>query len=350
MSHTSAGTSPASGDARGSTDSPTDITKPTWTYVVKKAMREFQRDNALDEAAGLTYYGVLAVFPAMLALLSLVGLVGQAEQTVETILTSLESIGVSQAIDTIRPVLESLADESAQPGLAFAFGLAVALFSASGYVGSFGRAMNRVYEVEEGRPFWKLRPIMIAITLVVVLLAALVLVGLVVSGPVAREVGDAVGLGATAVTIWSIAKWPVMLAAVVVIIAVLYYATPNVRQPKFRWISVGAVVAIATWLVASVLFGFYVASFSNYDRTYGALAGVVIFLLWLWITNVALLFGAELDAELERGRELQDGLPAEESLQLPPRDTHGIEKSERKRREEVRQGQRLRETAGRQTS
>jgi membrane protein len=276
-----------------------------------------------------------------------VGLVGQADQTVDTVLSALERLGVGQALDTIRPVIESLASESARPGIAFVFGLGTALFSASGYVGSFGRAMNRIYEVEEGRPFWKLRPVMVLVTLVVILLAALVLVGLVVSGPVARALGDAVGLGETAVTVWSIAKWPVMLAGVVVIVAILYYATPNVKQPRFRWISVGAVVAIVTWLVASLVFGFYVSNFGSYNRTYGALAGIVIFLLWLWITNLALLFGAELDAELERGRELQKGLPAEKTLQLPPRDTRGIEKTARQQQDEVERGRRLRESAGR---
>jgi membrane protein len=339
-------TSSRAGDGNRNPDSPTDLTKPTWTYVAKKALREFQRDNAMDEAAGLTYYGVLALFPAMIALLSLVGLVGESERTVDTILTSLEGLGVGQALDTIRPVLESLASESARPGIAFAFGLGTALFSASGYVGSFGRAMNRIYEVQEGRPVWKLRPMMMLVTLVALLLAALVLLGIVVSGPVARGIGDAIGVGETAVTVWNIAKWPFMLAGVVVIIAILYYATPNVKQPKFRWVSVGAVVAIVVWLLASLAFGFYVGNFSSYNKTYGTLAGVVIFLLWLWITNLALLFGAELDAELERGRELQKGLPAEETLQLPPRDTHGIEKTARQQQEEAERGRALRESAG----
>jgi membrane protein len=202
--------------------------------------------------------------------------------------------------------------------------------------------MNRIYEIDEGRPIWKLRPVMLLITLVTVLLAALVAVGLVLTGPAAEAVGRAIGLESTAVTVWSIAKWPVLLAVVVLIVALLYYATPNVKQPKFRWISVGAIVAIVVWVIASAAFGFYVANFSSYDKTYGSLAGVIAFLLWLWITNLALLFGAELDAELERGRELQAGLPAEEVIQLPARDTRNIEKAERKEREDIERGKEIR--------
>jgi membrane protein len=284
----------------------------------------------------------------MIALLSLVGLFGQGRETVDTLLGVLRDVGANAAADTVEPTLVQLSKGSGA-GLAFVIGLAVALWSASGYVGAFGRAMNRVYEIEEGRPIWKLRPVMLLVTLITVVLSALVALALVLTGPAAKAVGDAVGLGDTAVTIWNIAKWPVMLLVVVLIVAILYYATPNVRQPKFRWLSVGAVVAIITWVVASLLFGFYVANFSNYNRTYGSLAGVIVFLLWLWITNLALLFGAELDAELERGRELQGGLRAEETLQLPPRDTRKSDKAASKRDKDIKQGRRLRESRGRTT-
>jgi membrane protein len=202
--------------------------------------------------------------------------------------------------------------------------------------------MNRIYEIDEGRPFWKLRPLMLLLTLVLVVLAAAVLVALVVTGPVTDSVGRALGVGSTLRLVWDIAKWPVILLVVVFIVALLYYATPNVRQPKLRWISVGALVAILTWAVASAAFGFYVSHFSSYDKTYGALAGVIAFLLWLWLTNLALLFGAELDAELERGRELQSGIPAERSILLPPRDTHNIEKTRAKEEEDERQGRAIR--------
>jgi membrane protein len=202
--------------------------------------------------------------------------------------------------------------------------------------------MNRMYEVGEGRPIWKLRPVNLLLTTVLVILAAITLAGLVLTGQVAETVGNVIGLGSTAVLVWQIAKWPVMLAIVILMVALLYYATPNIKQPKFRWVSVGAIVAIVVWILASAAFGFYVSNFSSYDKTYGALAGVIAFLLWLWITNLALLFGGELDAELERGRELQSGIAAEETVQLPPRDTRNIEKAREKEEEDVRRGRELR--------
>jgi membrane protein len=342
MSHTAA---PAHPDDPIKPDSPSDLTKPSWRYVLRKTIREFSEDDCTDLAAALTYYAVLALFPAAIAILSLVGLVGQGQQTVDTLLQILRDIGATSAADTLEPTLAELS-KTQNAGIGLIVGLAVALWSASGYVGAFGRGMNRIYEVEEGRPIWKLRPVMLLVTLITVVLTALVALGLVLTGPAAQAVGDAVGLGDTAVLVWNIAKWPVMLAVVIAIVALLYYATPNVRQPRFRWISVGAVVAILTWVVASAAFGFYVANFASYNRTYGSLAGVVAFLLWLWITNLALLFGAELDAELERGRELQAGLPAEETIQLPPRDTRKSDKAARKAEEDLDRARRLRRTRG----
>jgi membrane protein len=331
-------------------DSPTDLKKPTWGYVGKKTAREFMRDECMDHAAALTFFSVLALFPALIALLSLVELVGQQQQTADALLGLARDLRVPGVEETVGPVIDSLASASS-PGFTFVLGLAAALWSASGYVGSFARAMNRVYEIREGRPFWKLRPIMLLITLVAILLTAAAALMLVVSGPVAAAIGDALGLGETVVTVWNVLKWPVLVAVVALVIAILYYATPNVKQPTFRWISIGAVVAIIVWAIASVAFGFYVSTVGSYSRTYGALAGVVIFLIWLWITNMALLFGAELDAELERGRELQAGLPAEEKVQLPPRDTTKIEKQEEQEREEIEQGRALRRSAGeRQTA
>jgi membrane protein len=323
-------------------DSPTDLKKRSWFYVARKTVREFTKDECTDIAAALTYYAVLSLFPALIALLSLVGLVGQSEETVDTLLGILDDLGAGSIAETIQPTLEQLAT-SQGAGIAFLIGLATALWSASGYVSAFGRALNRMYETPEGRPFYKFRPIMIVITAVVLLLAAIVALALVLTGPAADAVGSAVGLGSTAVTVWNIAKWPFLLGVVIVIVALLYWATPNVKQPKFRWLSVGAVFAILVWIVASLAFGFYVANFSSYNRTYGALAGVIVFLLWLWITNLALLFGAELDSELERGRELEAGIPAEESLQLPPRDTTKIEKDEKKQAEDIEKGREIRE-------
>ncbi|KQV73514.1 ribonuclease BN [Nocardioides sp. Root122] len=327
-------------------DSPKDLTKPSWTYVLRKTVREFSDDQCTDLAAALTYYSVLAMFPAALAMLSVVGLVSDGPKTVETLVGIMRDIGAGSAADFLEPTLVQLS-QSSGAGLGLVLGLAAALWSASGYTGAFGRGMNRIYEVDEGRPIWKLRPMMLLVTLITVVLAAAVLVGLVITGPAAEAVGNAIGLGSTVVTVWNIAKWPVMLVVVMLIVGLLYYATPNVKQPKFRWISVGAAVAIVIWIIASALFGFYVANFSSYDKTYGSLAGVIVFLLWLWITNLALLFGGELDAELERGRELQAGMPAEEAIQLPPRDTRKSDKAARKEREDVLRGRRLRESRGR---
>lgn len=322
-------------------ESPTDLTSRSCHYVARKTVREFLDDQCVDVAAALTYYAVLALFPALVAVLSLVSLVGKTQATVDQLWEILADIGASSAADTLRPTLTELAASDAG-NIALIAGLVVALWSASAYVRAFGRGMNRIYEVAEGRPIWKLRPIMLALTFVLVVLVALVGVALVLTGSAAEAVGHAIGIGRTAVVVWDIAKWPVMLAVVILIVALLYYVTPNVMQPRFRWISVGAVVAILTWAVASVGFGIYVANFSNYDRTYGSLAGVIVFLLWLWITNLALLFGAELDAELERGRQLQAGIAAEEQIQLPPRDTRRTDRAARKAQKDIALGRRIR--------
>jgi membrane protein len=311
---------------------------------VKQAWAEFRRDQCTDLAAGLTFYAVLSLFPALLAMISLLGVFGEGESTTDTLLDLVQRIGQEDAVDQLREPIRQMTETNAA-GFALVFGLAGAIWSASGYVGAFGRAMNRIYEVDEGRPFWKLRPVNLAITVVSVILAASVLLGLVVTGPFAEELGDTIGLGDAAVTAWNIAKWPVMLLVVVVLVAILYHSTPNVKQPKFRWISVGAGLAIVVWILASLGFGLYVSNFGSYNQTYGSLAGVIIFLLWLWLTNLALLFGAEVDAELERSRQLQAGIPAEETLQLPPRDTRRSEKEAAKLEAQIEEGRELREHA-----
>jgi len=328
-------------------DNPTDLHQRTWWYVAKKVRREFGDDQCTDLAAALTYYGVLAIFPAAIALSAMLALVGQSpEKSVQTVLDVLDPLVSKDALGTIEPTLMQLAS-SQTAGLALVLGLLGALWSASGYVGAFARAMNRIYEIGEGRPFWKLRPVMLAITFVAVVLVALVLLMLVVSGPLAKSIGDQIGLGDQAVLAWNIAKWPVMLAAVILIVAILYYATPNVRQPKFRWLSLGAVVAIVIWMIAAAGFAFYVASFASYNKTYGSLAGVIVGLVFLWLTNVALLLGAEIDSELERGRQLQAGIAAESELQLPARDTRNIEKAAAKEAHDAADGRRIRQRAGR---
>jgi membrane protein len=322
-----------------------NLTRRSWFYVLRKTRREFGDDQCTDLAAALTYYSVLAIFPAAIALVSLLGVVGQAQQSVNTVLDVLRPLVSANTLGTVQPALDHIAN-SRGAGLGLVLGLLGALWAASGYVSAFGRAMNRIYEIDEGRPFWKLRPVMLLVTLVAILLVALVLVMLIVTGPLATSIGDQIGLGSQALTVWNIAKWPVIALIVMLVVAMLYYATPNVRQPRFRWLSLGAAVAIVIWVVASVAFAFYVATFGSYDKTYGSLAGVVVGLLWIWITNLALLLGAEIDSELERGRELQAGMPAEEELQLQPRDTRLIRKARKKEQKDIERGRRIREQAG----
>lgn len=325
-------------------DSPTELHAPSWRFALKRAVAQFSHDECTDLAAALTYYAVQSLFPAAIALVSVLGVFGQGPSTIDALLGIVGDVASDDVVNAVRGPLESLA-QSPAAGPALVIGLLTALWSASGYVGAFSRAMNRIYEVGEGRPFWKLRPVQILITLVAVALIALVAVALVVTGPLAQAIGDAVGLGSTAVTVWSIAKWPVLAGVVVLIIAILYHATPNVQQPKFRWMSTGAAAAFIIWVLASLAFGFYVANFGSYDATYGALAGVIVFLLWLYITNLALLFGAEVDSETERGRQLQAGIVAESELQLPPRDTSKLTKQEAKDEKALEQGRAIREDA-----
>ena len=301
-------------------DEPTDLPKRSWIDTLKRTVREFSDDNITDWAAALTYYALLSLFPALIALVSLVGLVADPATVTRVVTDTISSVGPSSAADTFSGPIQSITESSSRAGLLLIVGIATSLWAASGYTGAFFRASNAIYEIEEGRPFWKLRPMQLLVTLVVIVLVALVALALVVSGPLAQAVGDAVGLGSTAVTIWGIAKWPVMALAVLVILAILYYAAPNAKLPGFRWISPGSVVALVVWIVASAAFAFYVANFGSYDKTYGTLGGVVTFLVWLWITNIAVLLGAEFNSELERSREIQEGVPgAERELRLQPR-------------------------------
>src|SRR4051794_1505538 len=329
-------------DHPGKVEKPTDLKRPSVLLAVRRSVREFLDDGCTDLAAALTYYSVLAIFPAALALMSLLGLIGQGENAANAVLKVLDPLVAPETLANIEGPLRELSGSHAA-GLAFVIGIALALFSASSYVGAFGRALNTIYEVEEGRPIWKLRPLQLLVTVVTVLLSALVLLMLIVSGPVADSIGKQLGVGDTGLQVWNIAKWPVLILFVVTIVALLYYATPNVRQPSFRWISVGAFVAIMIWILASVGFAFYVANFSSYNKTYGTVAGAIVLLLWIWMTNLALLYGAELDSELERSRQLQSGMAAEETLQLPLRDDRGVIKTEQRQEKAVTKARKLRE-------
>lgn len=317
------------------------VSKRGWWVALKRAKAEFSKDQATDLAAALTYYGVLAIFPAFIGLTGLLGLVGRGPETTEALLDVVRDLGGSSVVDPLAEVLQSLQTSSGS-GIAAILGLLGSVWSASGFVGAFGRAMNRIYEVPEGRPVWKLRPQMFLITLLLMVMAVLIGVGLVVSGPVTEAISRALGLSDSLVTVWDIAKWPVMAVLAMLAIAVLYYFTPNVKIPKFRLLTPGAVLAFLSWALASAGLGFYVSNFGSYNKTYGALAGVVVFLLWIWVSNVMLLLGAELDAELERARELQAGIAAEAHLRLEPRDLAGTEKKRAAAAQEISEARRYR--------
>ncbi|MCH8559781.1 YihY/virulence factor BrkB family protein [Nesterenkonia sp. LB17] len=335
-----------SGDSEDhKTSSPVKLTGTTWKYSAKRTLTEFGRDSCTDLAAGLTYYTVLSVFPALIALVSLMSFVGEGERTQEFLLSTAAQMLESDTMEQIRPAIEAITSVEGA-GIGLALGLLTALWTASNYVNAFSRSMNRVYEVEEGRSLLKLRPIFYLVTAGLLVLVATAVFLLLISGPIARAVGDTVGLGETAVTIFNWATYPALLIVAVICIAMLYHVTPNLRQPGVRWISAGAVLAILVMVLATAAVFFYVSNFGNYEATYGALAGVIIFLIWVYIMNLVLLLGAEFDSELERGRQLQSGIEAERTIMLPPRDMGTAEKKSKKYEDLVAQGQALRMTQG----
>jgi membrane protein len=275
--------------------------------TLKRTLTEFSEDNMTDWAAALTYYGLLAMFPALIALVSILGIFGDPATTTKAITDIVTKLGPGSAAQTFAGPIKQITESKSAAGILFFVGLGTALWSASGYVGAFMRAANIIYETPEGRPFWKLRPQQMAIAFVMVVLLAVSALAVVVTGGLARQVGNVIGLGDTAVMVWDIAKWPVLLLVVSFMFAVLYWAAPNVRQPRFRWLSPGGIAAVLIWVAASAAFAFYVANFASYNKTYGALGGVIVFLVWLWISNLAVLIGATLNAELARGKELAEG-------------------------------------------
>jgi membrane protein len=292
-----------------------------WWPTIKRTATEFQEDNMTDWAAALTYYGLLSLFPALIAMVSLIGIFGDPKSTTESLTEIITEIGPESAAETFEGPIKSITESSRTAGFALILGLAASLWSASGYTGAFMRASNVIYETPEGRPFWKLRPLQILVTLVMIILLALLAVSLVLTGPVVEAVADPLGIGSTAVDIWNIAKWPVMALVFLLMLAVLYYASPNVKLRGFKMVTPGSLVAIVVWIIASALFAFYVANFGSYNKTYGTLGGLIALLVWFWISNLAILFGHELNAEHERSLELAEGRPrADEEIQLEPRD------------------------------
>ena len=286
--------------------------------MLQRTVREFREDNLTDWAAALTYYGVLSIFPALLLLVSGLGLIGQS--ATKPLLDNVDALAPGAMRDIVTQAIENLQRSQGAAGILFLVGLVVALWSASNYIAAFIRASNLIWDVEEGRPIWKTIPLRLAITIVMVVVLAIAAVAVVVTGPLAEWVGALVGLGETAVTVWDIAKWPVVVLIVVLMVALLYWAAPNVKQPGFRWVTPGCVIAVLLWILASAAFAFYVANFGSYNKTYGSLGAVIIFFIWLWLSNVAILLGAEFDAELERTRQIAAGHPREKEPFLPPRD------------------------------
>jgi membrane protein len=295
-----------------------DLRRDAWSGVLKRTYREYRADNLTDLAAALTYYGVLAIFPMLIVLVSILGLVGHS--ATQPLIENLDKVAPGPAKETFTSAIKNIQSNKGTAGILFIVALAGGLWSASGYIGAFIRASNIIWDVREGRPIWKTIPLRLAVTLLTVVLLTVSAVAVVLTGALAKQAGNLIGVSQSAVTAWDIAKWPVLVLLVGLMLAILYYASPNVRHPGFRWISPGSILAVLLWMVASAAFALYVASFASYNKTYGALGGIVVFLVWLWITNTVILLGAELNAELERGRQIQAGVPAEREPFLEPRD------------------------------
>jgi membrane protein len=291
--------------------SPTDIEAKGWLASLKRAAKGFREDGLQDWAAALTYFGVLSLFPLLLVMIALIGVFGQYPQTVNSLLDIVKQVAPGSAADTLQSSITGVVRNKGGAGALLGIGLITALWSASGYLGAFMRATNAVYGVEETRPFWRLRPLQLAVTLLMIVSIALLAVAIVASGSIARSIGDTIGVGSTAVDVWNYAKWPVMLLIVIMLTAVLTWVGPNIEHPRFRWITPGSAIGVLILIVASIAFAFYAGNFGSYNATYGALGGVIVFLVWLWIANLALLFGVEVDAELARERQLEAaGRPA----------------------------------------
>jgi membrane protein len=308
--------------AERSLDCPTDLPKRAWWGALKRTVREFMQDNMTDWAAALTYYGILSIFPAFIVLTALVGIFGAS--VTQPLIKNVEATAPGQARELMINALGELEGSAGLAGPLAIVGLLGALWAASGYIGAFIRASNAIYEMEEGRPIWKTLPLRVGLTLAMVILLAITAIGVVVTGEIAERIGALFGIGSTGVLVWDIAKWPVLAVLVSLAIALLYWAAPNVQHPGFRWLTPGSMLAVVLWVIASVGFGIYVANFGSYNKTYGSLAAVIVFLVWLWISNLAVLLGAEFDAELARGQRIETGQPEDEEPFLPPRDTRAM--------------------------
>ncbi|WP_439333423.1 YhjD/YihY/BrkB family envelope integrity protein [Streptomyces cahuitamycinicus] len=318
---------------RSAPDTPTDLPRKSWVAVLKGSVREFKDDELTDRAAALTYYGVLALFPALLVLVSMLGLTGRS--TTDKVTENVRELVPGSAGDIITRAVDQLQGNAGIGSLMAIVGLVLAVWSASGYVGAFIRSANAVYDMPEGRPVWKLLPMRVGVTVVLLVLAVISALIVVFTGGLAQQAGDLLGIGDTALTVWSIAKWPVLVLLVVLMIAILYWAAPNAKVKGFRWITPGSLLALLIWMVASAGFAVYVANFASYNKTYGTMAGVIVFLVWLWITNLAILLGLEFDAETVRQRAIAGGHPPEAEPYTQPRDTRAWDEQDRRRLEQT---------------
>jgi membrane protein len=300
-------------------DSPTELRAGTWPATLKRTITQFVEDNLLQWAAALAFFTVLALFPAMLTLVALLGVIGGP--AIEPLIENVSRLAPGAARDIILDGLSAVRD-SERAGVALVVGLAAALWTASAYVGAFIPAANVVWDVREARPIWKKLALRIALTIGLLMLIAVAAITVVLTGPIAEQVGSVIGVGHVAVGVWQIAKWPFLALVVMTLLAILYWASPNVRHPGWRWVTPGSALALALWIVASVGLTLYVGTFSAYNETYGSIAAVIVFLVWLWLTNIAILLGAELDAELERTRAIEAGMrPPDKEPYLRPRDS-----------------------------
>ncbi|MEU6279795.1 YihY/virulence factor BrkB family protein [Streptomyces sp. NPDC047028] len=317
---------------RRAPDSPTKLPRGAWRAVLRGSLREFKDDELSDRAAALTYYGVLSLFPALLVLVSALGLTGRS--TTDKLLNNLKQLAPGSARDILTQAVHQLQNNAGTGSIMAVVGIVLAVWSASGYVAAFMRAANRVYDMPEGRPAWKILPVRLGLTVALMVLAVISALIVVFSGSLAHKAGTALGLGDTALTAWSIAKWPVLVLLVTCMIALLYWVGPNARVKGFRWITPGSFLALLIWMVASVGFAFYVANFASYNKTYGTMAGVIVFLVWLWISNLAILLGLEFDAETVRQRAITGGLPPDKEPYTEPRDTRAWDEEDVRRLQE----------------
>jgi membrane protein len=309
---------------RDAADNPTDLPGGSWPQILKRTLSQFSEDKLVTWAAALTYYAVLSIFPMLLALVSVLGVIGPS--ATQPLIDNLSTVAPGPAKEILTNSLKGLESAKGASTLALIVGLAVAIWSASGYIGAFMDAANAVWDAPEGRPFWKKIPLRLAVTVVLLILLSASALAVVFTGPLAKSVGDLIGLGSTFVTVWGIVKWPMLLLIVSFMISLLYWAGPNVKQPGFPWITPGGLLAVVLWILASLLFAFYVGNFASYNKVYGSLGGVIVFLTWLWITNIIILLGAEFNSEMERSRQIKAGHPPDEEPYLPLRDEPKTEK------------------------